>query len=86
MPDAPDGEYYYFELIGCTCEDRHEGELGRVDAIVEDGGGLLLQVVADDRTLLVPFVREYLVSVDVEAQRIELELPEGLVDLCASTS
>ena len=35
--------------------------------------------------LLVPFVDAFLVRVDVAARRIDLDLPPGLVDVCAST-
>jgi hypothetical protein len=34
----------------------------------------------------VPFVREFLREVDVVGARIELELPPGLVETCASRS
>lgn len=84
-PAAPDGAFYYFELIGCRCADREAGELGVVEDVVEDGGGLLLAVGDGARTILVPFVGSFLRSVDVEARRIDLELPEGLIDSCAST-
>lgn len=85
VPQAPAGSYYHFELIGCSCRDRQAGELGRVRAIHEDGGGLLLEVESDQRRILVPFVDAFVVAVDVEEGRIELDLPPGLVDVCAST-
>ena len=84
-PAAPDGSFYYFELIGCECADRVAGQLGVVDDVLEDGGGLLLEITDGSRTLLVPFVSSYLRSVDVAARRIELDLPEGLIESCAST-
>jgi 16S rRNA processing protein RimM len=84
VPAAPDGAFYYYELVDCRCVDRHEGDLGRVSKVVEDGGGLLLEVSDDRRRLLVPFVHDFLVSVDVESGRIEVDLPPGLVELCAS--
>ncbi|REJ79870.1 MAG: 16S rRNA processing protein RimM [Acidobacteria bacterium] len=45
VPEAPEGEFYFFELEGCRVLDRHEGELGTVVAVREDGGGLLLEVL-----------------------------------------
>lgn len=38
------------------------------------------------RTLLIPFVQRHLLEVDVAAGVIRTRLPEGLVELCASTS
>ena len=85
VPAAEPGTYYQYELLGCLCRDGEE-ELGRVVEVVEDGGGLLLIVEDGDRRVPVPFVREFLREVDVAGARIELELPPGLVEACASRS
>jgi 16S rRNA processing protein RimM len=86
VPEAPEETWYYFELVGCRCHDRREGDLGNVTDVIEDGGGVLLDVRAGGRRLLVPFVRAFVRRVDREAGRIELDLPEGLVEACASRS
>ena len=85
LPDAPDGSYYHFELVGCRVFDDQEGDLGEVIAVIEDGGGTLLEIAQGGRALLVPFVSAYLCSVKVEDRRIETRLPPGLVEQCAST-
>ncbi len=84
VPSAPEGSYYYFELVGCQCRDEAEGELGSVVEILEDGGGLLLKVESEHRELLLPFVNAYLREVDIQGRRIEFCLPEGLVETCGS--
>lgn len=86
VPPPPRGAYYYYELVGCRCVDREGGDLGRVVDLVEDGGGLLLELASPEGSLLIPFVAAYLTSVDVEGGLIELDLPEGLVETCTSTS
>jgi 16S rRNA processing protein RimM len=85
VPPAEPGTYYHYELLGCLCRVSGE-ELGRVAEVVEDGGGLLLIVEGEGRRIPVPFVREFLREVDVAAARIDLELPPGLVETCASRS
>jgi len=85
VPAAEAGTYYQYELLGCLCRVSGE-ELGRVAEVVEDGGGLLLIVEGEGRRIPVPFVREFLREVDVAGARIELELPPGLVETCASRS
>lgn len=81
---APEGSYFFFDLIGRVCTDRRAGQLGEVVAVREDGGGLLLEIRDEARTVLVPFVREYLVSIDESDRPIEFDLPEGLLEVCAS--
>jgi 16S rRNA processing protein RimM len=85
VPKARRGTYYQFELLGCLCRDRGE-ELGRVVEVVEDGGGVMLIVEGEGRRIPVPFVKELLKKVDVARGVIDLKLPEGLLEICASTS
>jgi len=85
VPKAPRGTYYQFELLGCLC--RNEGEaLGRVVEVTEDGGGVMLIVEGEGRRVPVPFVKEFLRKVDVAEGRIDLALPPGLLETCASRS
>jgi 16S rRNA processing protein RimM len=88
VPAAEPGTYYQYELVGCRCSVDDQ-ELGRVVEVVEDGGGLLLIIENEGeggRRIPVPFVREFLREVDVAGARIELTLPPGLVEACASRS
>lgn len=85
VPPAPEGTYYFFELVGCHCFDGAEA-LGRVEDVLEDGGGLLLLVRDGDRQVPIPFVERFLRRVDVGQGRIDFELPPGLIEACASTS
>jgi 16S rRNA processing protein RimM len=85
VPAAPAGTYYWYELLGCRCHSAGE-DLGEVTDLVEDGGGLLLVVKDGEREVPIPFVRSFLKDVDVERGRIELDLPPGLLEACASRS
>jgi 16S rRNA processing protein RimM len=86
VPPAPAGSYYRHELLGCRCVAGGGEELGEVVEVVEDGGGLLLVVSDGRREVPVPFVRRFLRAVDIERRRIDLELPPGLIEACASRS
>ncbi|HEY0557029.1 MAG TPA: ribosome maturation factor RimM [Thermoanaerobaculia bacterium] len=85
VPKAPAGTYYQYELLGCLCRDGGD-ELGRVVEVVEDGGGLMLIVAGEGRRVPVPFVKEFLRRVDVEVGEIDLALPPGFLEVCASES
>jgi 16S rRNA processing protein RimM len=85
VPPAPEGVYYHYELLGCHCVAGGE-ELGEVVEVVEDGGGLLLIVSDGHRKVPVPFVARFLRAIDVERGRIDLDLPPGLLEACASRS
>jgi 16S rRNA processing protein RimM len=82
---------YISELIGCTVYD---GPLpvGVVEdvqfAMTPDGGRrlseaapLLAVTSLSGDEVLIPFAKAFLVQVDTEAKRIEMTLPEGLVEV-----
>jgi len=76
------GEHYYVDLIGCEVTEAETGRaLGKVEAIQEPGGPILLEVRQRGREILIPFVPQICERVDVAAKAIEVRLPEGLEDL-----
>ena len=80
----PEDEYYQSDLIGCEVVLRESGRLaGRVTGFLELGPNGVLQVAAEGsgRELLVPFAGAICVAVDVEAKRIVIDPPEGLLEL-----
>lgn len=87
VPAPPEGAFYHFELIGCRCRDRASGDLGAIVDMVADGGGWLVIAEREDgQRIALPFVESFLVAIDREARAIEWDLPEGLVETCASRS
>jgi 16S rRNA processing protein RimM len=85
VPEPPEGSYYFFQLEGCRCIDRRQGDLGVVEEVSEGGGGVLLLVRrADGQRLPVPFVESVIGEIDLETRIIDVDLPEGLVEACGS--
>lgn len=73
------GEYFQSDLVGCEVVDRATGKpLGRVTSWMDGGGAGLLEV---EGGLLLPFAKSICVSVDVNARRIDVDLPDGLKEL-----
>jgi 16S rRNA processing protein RimM len=76
---------YVGDLIGCTLVDVAGAEavaVGAIDDVDRSGGAAPLLVVRSTKgEVLVPFAKSYLRKVDLDAKRVEMELPEGLVDL-----
>ena len=80
LPAPEPGFFYSFELEGCQVYAA--GELiGTVRAVVEYAGTEMLSLGRKDEEVLIPFVHAFLKTVDTENKRIEMELPEGLVEL-----
>lgn len=80
-PPAPEGEYYFSDLVGCRVETPEGRELGEVRNWHEYGAAPLLNVWDGKRELLIPFTDAFYRTVDVPGRRIVIELPEGLEDV-----
>jgi 16S rRNA processing protein RimM len=72
------GAYYQSDLVGCELVDSSGRSLGRVTAFREYGGPGVMEIDGD---WLVPFAPAICTRVDVEAKRITVELPAGLMEL-----
>jgi 16S rRNA processing protein RimM len=75
------GRYYEHQLVGCVVETVSGGHVGAV-AKVEGGPGVS-RLVIDGRQgeILIPFAVDICVHVDVAAKKIQIDPPEGLLDL-----
>ncbi|MBF9028913.1 16S rRNA processing protein RimM [Rhodobacterales bacterium HKCCE3408] len=80
LPSLPDDEFYHADLIGLAVADTGGGELGTVAAVLNHGASDLLEVRAGSKSVLVPFTREIVPTVDIAAGRIVVDPPEGLFD------
>jgi 16S rRNA processing protein RimM len=76
-----EGELYYHQLLGLTVTTVDGTEVGRVREVYETEPRHLLEVKGEERVHLIPFSREIVTVVDLEAGRLVIEPPEGLLDL-----
>lgn len=76
------GWTYISELVGCAVYDGGR-EIGSVSDVRFGAGEAPLLVLQGDKEYEVPFAQAYLVKVDPAAKRIEMQLPEGLLDVNA---
>ena len=85
-----EGAEYIDDLIGCAIYDGLT-QIGTLDSIEFSTGAdgkkqldvapLLTVVTSMGDEILIPYVQQFLLSVDIPARRIQMSLPEGLVDL-----
>ena len=77
------GAAYVSDLVGCMLFDRGR-EIGAIRDVRFGAGEAPLLVVGSGKTELeIPYAQEFLVRVDLEHKRIEMNLPEGLLEVNA---
>ena len=78
-------EVYIDDLMECELVDVAGAEpvvVGRITNVDRTAGPVALLVVTSPRgEVLVPFAKSYLRKLDLAAKRVEMMLPEGLVEL-----
>ena len=90
-------EVYIGDLIGCVLVDVAGAEplvVGEIEDVDRGAGPVPILIVRPasggvlgpasrrgDDEILIPFAKDYLRRVDIEAKRVEMALPEGLLDL-----
>ena len=76
------GNYYVSDLVGCEVwQADASSALGFVRDVEFPGGVPLLAIDTKKGEVLVPLAAEFCVQIDVKAKRIQVTLPEGLLDL-----
>lgn len=75
-----EGEYFDWQLEGCEVVTLDGRVLGRVSELMRTGGTDNLVVQGEGRDYLIPFAGAICPEVDIEAGKIVVDPPEGLLD------
>jgi 16S rRNA processing protein RimM len=75
------GEFYDWELEGCTVKTAEGKQVGFVQGVLRTGGTDALVIENQDKDYLVPLAETIVVSIDIEKRVILIDPPEGLLEL-----
>ncbi|WP_125761112.1 ribosome maturation factor RimM [Companilactobacillus hulinensis] len=80
-PELNDGEFFYSQIIGLTVVDPNLGEIGKIKEIMELGPNDVWVVKGPKyKEVLVPYINDVVKKVDLDAKRVDVEIPDGLID------
>lgn len=74
-----DDSYYYDDLITLEVYTMENVLVGTVKEIREVPQGIILEVQTKEKTVLIPFVEEFIKDVDLEKKKIFIQPIEGLL-------
>jgi len=78
VPEAEEGEYFHYQLIGLTVRTAGGDELGGITEILETGSNDVYVVVGPEGEVLVPALSNVVKEIDIHAGSMTVDLPEGL--------
>ena len=83
LPPPDEDEVYLVDLIGCEAFDEDGARIGTIVAVPNFGAGDILEIapVAGGETLLLPFTKACVPTVDVAAKRVVVIIPPETDDV-----
>lgn len=76
-----DGDYYYFEIIGCEIYTMADEHVGTVKEILSPGANDVWVVQRpQQKDVLIPYIEDIVKEINISEKKIRIEPMEGLLD------
>lgn len=78
LSELEENEFYYHEIIGLEVFEKGE-KIGIISEILQPGANDVWMVKREGKKdLLLPYIASVILHVNIEEQRVDVEIPEGL--------
>lgn len=81
LPELPEGEYYWRDLVGLRVVTDQGEMLGTLTEIIATGSNDVYVVQGREREYLIPALEEVVLEVNLDDGVMKVSPPEGLFDL-----
>ncbi|OSY86995.1 ribosome maturation factor RimM [Tenacibaculum holothuriorum] len=81
LPKLTGNKFYYHEVIGFTIIDASFGEVGIIKNINDTSAQPLFEIEREESVIFIPMIDDFIKKVDRENKIINVEAPEGLIEL-----
>lgn len=78
--ELDEDEFFDWELSGCSVETVEGVKVGKVKELLRTGGTEVLVIEGAEKEYLIPFAESICTVVDIDAKRIVIDPPEGLLE------
>lgn len=85
LPKLSGKKFYFHEVIGYEVVDKTKGSIGIIESSFDRSTQPVLMVMQGKTEILIPVTDDFIVSVDRDNKILNLDLPEGLIDLYLRT-
>ena len=81
LPELSGTQFYDHEVVGFEVVDDSFGKVGTLIQIIDLPVNPLIQVDANGKEVLIPFVKGLIQAVDRQAKVLRVKAPEGLISI-----
>lgn len=81
LGELPENEYYLHQIIGLTVQDEEGSTIGKVTEVLSPGANDVWVIQrSKQKDLLIPYIEDVVLKVDLEQQLVTIHVMEGLLD------
>lgn len=81
LPKLEGDKFYFHEVIGFTVIDANFGEVGEIVHINDKAAQPLFEIDREGKEIFIPMIDDFIKKVDRENKQIQVETPQGLIEL-----
>jgi 16S rRNA processing protein RimM len=81
LPKLTGNKFYFHEVIGFTVVDVSFGNVGTIVHINDKAAQPLFEIDSNGKEIFIPMIDDFIKKVDRKNKKIEVETPEGLIEL-----
>lgn len=81
LPELNDDQFYYHEIIDFNITNSNNETVGNIIEVIDNSANRLVSVRINDKEALIPFNDNHILKIDKPNKTIQLDIPEGLLEL-----
>jgi 16S rRNA processing protein RimM len=81
LPPLKGKKFYFHEVHGFSVIDKTYGNIGIIESILDYPTQALFQIKKEGTEILIPVKDDFIISIDRVAKVIQINAPEGLIDI-----
>lgn len=81
LPKLPENEFHSHEVEGFTVHDKEKGNIGIIEEVLDMEYQEIFKINFNDKEILIPVVEDIVKKIDRKNRRIDIEAPDGLIDI-----
>ncbi len=80
LAPLPDGQFYFYQIVGYEVEDQKHGSIGTVTGTYDGHAQDVLAINYKGFEVLVPMTHEFVLRADHEQKKMFTAIPDGLLE------
>ncbi|MDQ8750907.1 ribosome maturation factor RimM [Elizabethkingia miricola] len=86
LPKLSGKQFYYHEIVGYEIKDTEGKSYGLIRSVNDQTAQHYFILVLNDKEVVVPIIKDWIIALDREEKIMTMQLPEGLLDVFTTSS